>query len=538
MLEFNKQQEMQKAYNVLPSLVVDLQKPNARVSKISQRYKIHSDFIKLLKYGYIEELNWNLSRLGVKTLPVGAAYTGILLKPTMVKLLQALKQGQSTLPEIASNLGLSQGIVASINRGETHKLKLDYLDVTVFPVKDAVSQGRLSTAAVIGIAKDLKTSNLTAGDIAKKYNISRYTVQDINSGKCYSSVLMHAGVTEYPIRIRGHYIKKTGNVLPVKQLQKTINLLQNSDKTATEIGLAVGLTLHEVNNINVGRTHVEELKRLGVTQFPIRGGYCNLTFNQYKAVISDLKAGLSDRAIADRYQLDNSYINHIGAINKGVVNRYNQFNEALGIITFPIRPVVPPISEEKLKEIVDLILDEDVYLKDIDSAYNLPESTATHINNGTCYKAHVMRLGYTEFPLAKRKESSLRKEHSTKVIMGVARDLQNNHLNQVSISQRWGVSANFVTKLNMGNISKIYLAVLNRNGITTFPIRKGQFSRQILDSASLKGIIHLLQTTDMKLSEIGLKYGVAPYIIQTINSGVSYRAESKKLGITKFPIRN
>ena len=532
MIDFDKQLEIRKAYNVLPQLVTALQRSG--VSRQSKKFNLHQDFLVLLKYGFIDELNPYLKHLGVQSLPVGAPYIGKLPKPVIVNIIQQLLATGYNFTTIGKNFNCSASTVNGINVGNNYKLELEYLGITNFPIrKIQIKSENMSQLKLQSIVKDLKASVFSIEDLSSKYGLTHEVLQNINAGVNYGDYIKTLGVDSFPISTK--YRTK----LTDSQIEEAVKLLKANDKTMVELTHILGITKQELTFINLGRTYADTLKRLKITKFPIRPTRLlePFTLKQYTSIVKDLRAGLNSVEIVKKYNLASNYKDHIHYINKGCAKMYRDYNAKLGITTFPIRPKEPRLTKEQLKEIVDLILEVSVPLIDIDIKYGLPNATSLRINKGAKYRKELVELGYTVFPLSVRKKQTKRPQISSEIIGGVVKDLQGNKLSQDEIASKWGLPAMEVSKINRGVVAAMYKPVLERMGLTTFPIRIGPLIKPLVTMQQLQIIVDCLQNSSATLGAIGSKTGVNPKAVQEINKGERCEKELKLLGITSFPIR-
>lgn len=180
---------------------------------------------------------------------------------------------------------------------------------------------KISDNEVLLLKKDLKNTQLSLSEIAKKYNISKKHVLRINNG-----ISRTQKNEEYPIR----KIPNINGKLTEQTVDEIIELLKYTYFFSGEIAKRYNVSIHTINDINSGIHHRREN-----IQYPIRNwkscGLNPLTYEQVSEIIDKIKnSNISLSALAKDY---NVTLNLIQLINNGKSKKYHRNN-----LTYPIRP--------------------------------------------------------------------------------------------------------------------------------------------------------------------------------------------------------
>ena len=164
---------------------------------------------------------------------------------------------------------------------------------------------------VESIKKDIKCSNMTFAQIAKKYNCKNGMVSTINTGASYFDP-----DAEYPLR---------QNRKPKEVINQIIYALQYElDKSMRAIAKEWDVDLSFLNDINNGEAH-----RVPNKQYPLRSGR---VFSTLKDVVDDIikelqKSDKQQKDIARDFKVSETFVT---SINKGVLYRKED-------VQYPIR---------------------------------------------------------------------------------------------------------------------------------------------------------------------------------------------------------
>ena len=101
----------------------------------------------------------------------------------------------SKLIDVAKKFDTSIQTIRRINLGELyHHDGIDY------PIYKTKSRGKTSSDVVECIVFDIINSDLSLNDIARRYNVERHTVYDINKGTRFLPIIESLGFEYFPLR--------------------------------------------------------------------------------------------------------------------------------------------------------------------------------------------------------------------------------------------------------------------------------------------------------------------------------------------------
>lgn len=138
-----------------------------------------------------------------------------------------------SLKDIASKYNTTFDTVYNLNTGISYKK-----DSLSYPLRKTTRY--ITKSKIDDIISDLECKVLSINEICEKYQIQKYTLQDINLGKTY-----HKDEITYPIR--KYY-------LTTEDVDKIINMLRNTNMSIKDIASEVGTTNYKVYDINSGNT--------------------------------------------------------------------------------------------------------------------------------------------------------------------------------------------------------------------------------------------------------------------------------------------
>ena len=169
---------------------------------------------------------------------------------------------------------------------------------------------RISDANVVSLKEDLKTTQLSLLELAKKYNISKKQVLRINQGISRTKV-----GEQYPIRKNPNINGK----LTEEDVDAIIEILKYTYRFNGDIAREYGVGVHAISKINNGTTHHRDN-----IQYPIRNwkssGVILFTYEQVTEIIYALsKTKESIQSIAKRYNVNRQSIEQI---NRGTSKKY------------------------------------------------------------------------------------------------------------------------------------------------------------------------------------------------------------------------
>lgn len=154
-----------------------------------------------------------------------------------------------SLEAIAKEYKIDKSQLSKINNG--HIYYREWIEYPIRKSKEVVMQNILGD-----IIEDLKNSNLTQKEIAKKYNISQMTVSNINLGnRWYNEKII------YPIR-KNTQNNKNSTISP-DLLAVIIDNIEKTDLSMNKIGLKYNInprTIYGINNGSIKKYRLEDKK--------------------------------------------------------------------------------------------------------------------------------------------------------------------------------------------------------------------------------------------------------------------------------------
>lgn len=179
---------------------------------------------------------------------------------------------------------------------------------------------KISDENVILLKNDLKNTNISLQELAKKYKISKRQVLRINQGLSRSKLN-----EEYPIRKNPNINGK----LTEEDIDNIIEILKYTYRFNGDIAKEFGVNSNAINKINKGESHHRDN-----IKYPIRNwkssGVLLFTYEQVTEIINLLQnSNLSISSIAKQYNVrpENIYL-----INSGNSKKYHREN-----VQYPIR---------------------------------------------------------------------------------------------------------------------------------------------------------------------------------------------------------
>lgn len=229
---------------------IGIQHPRAKL-KTQEDLELLIDFIRNSKYNFntIAEL-FNISPATVSDINNGRYYRQDNLEyplrlsrydvEKIKQITYSLKyELDKTLIDIAKEYKIDMSYLNDINQGRSR-----YRSYLQYPLRS----GKITNAGcryILEIIDDLQHTSLSQDDIARKYNVSKNTVSQINLGKSYSQPNIN-----YPIR-KNHsgWIHTTFSPEEIAEIE---NLLENTNMSQLAISRQVGCASSTINNINQG----------------------------------------------------------------------------------------------------------------------------------------------------------------------------------------------------------------------------------------------------------------------------------------------
>lgn len=166
------------------------------------------------------------------------AYNRVIL-PEVINL---LKNTNNSIMGISKITKMSQSAIRRVNNGETYS---EHTHASKEKPLKKMKRARIDEETILGIVMDLKETDLTFRDIAKKRKVSESVTKSINDGSRYTQ--FSGASKEHPIRPSVQIGKEM--VLAI------MNLLKNTTWTQKKIAENLGITEAIVQKINTGYNH-------------------------------------------------------------------------------------------------------------------------------------------------------------------------------------------------------------------------------------------------------------------------------------------
>lgn len=241
---------------------------------------------------------------------------------------------------------------------------------------------RISDESITQIKNLLANTRLPEAEIGKMYGVSVCSVSDINCGKTYPD-----GNTEYPIRK-----SRCTMVYSEAKIEICIHLLRQTDFSFGKIADMLNVKFSFVCDVNRGKRNYSGSSSY---TFPIRK-------NVSRTVLDDRLVGEIVRLLktsdmtADQIGESLGIPGYtVGQINRGKSSFCRRLQEAFPIRKTPHRnalsaqAICAKISEEELKEIIDLLINTSVSFEEIAKRYNISKDSVKRINCGETWKNYT-----------------------------------------------------------------------------------------------------------------------------------------------------
>lgn len=209
---------------------------------------------------------------------------------------------------------------------------------------------------------------------------------------------------------------------------------------------------------------------------------------------------------------DNKEIYWINYYNSVMPNGYNYCSGGKGAGCGTGSPNGRIRNNEILEEIINKLLYTSESQKAIAEEYNLDKRVVSSINRGTAYRMNGLR-----YPLRKKQKDILEKD-----AVAIQLDLLSKQYTISQIAVKYGYSISCIEKINRGQIYK--------NINYSYPIYSGQHTK--LPQEELLKLIDDLINSDIKISELALKYSISSTQIRNINKGKNNKQEN-----LSYPLR-
>ena len=236
-----------KTPDELMKCIEEIASSNKTFDNIAKKYGCNPEVISAINIGSrykIEGMEYPLRQ---------TRYSQDLLKQITYSLEYEL---DLSMHAIAKKYNVDHSQLSLINQGKIH-----YIASKEYPLR-AERTRDTNTNIVAKIMMDIVTSDLSMGDIAKKYNVSAMCVSNINTGSTF-----HQDYLNYPLREQGdHRNKGRKNFIDRDDILKIHELLRGdlSIKRIAEMFDCTGTTICNINNGKIKKYIIENVK------YPIR----------------------------------------------------------------------------------------------------------------------------------------------------------------------------------------------------------------------------------------------------------------------------
>lgn len=213
--------------------------------------------------------------------------------------------------------------------------------------------------------------------IAKKFNVSRLVVSEINFGHTYYNPDL-----SYPLRSSNRYSEDK-----IKQI--TYALQYELDKSLVDIALEYNCDKSYLNDINQGKSHFREY-----LTYPLRKGKMKRAEEIFPLILQDLiNTQLKQVEIAKKYQVSSQCVSDI---NQG--KKYKQKG-----VNYPIREKQfdgkTCLTPNELKDIYHDLKNTSISINQLAEKYGISAAAIRNINRGLTKKYHNPNIQYPIRPL-------------------------------------------------------------------------------------------------------------------------------------------
>lgn len=196
-----------------------------------------------------------------------------------------------------------------------------------------------------------------------------------------------------------------------------------------------------------------------------------------------------------------------------------------------INNISAKLTETTLNELVNELIENKIYIKDLAKKYNLTPESISDINQGKRY--FNKNLKYPLRPSTKFTSEQLKQIRgcdnpnsifTPEQLEEILYELEFGDLSQKEISIKFHCSEGTIQKINVG---KRYF-----NSELSYPIRKQKVSKTKVSKEMLEEIINLLQNTTIPIKEIAERFKLNKATVYKINRGQTHFQEN-----FSYPIR-
>lgn len=180
-----------KSQDVLDHIIFDLTFSSDSYNIIAERYKTNKKTVMGINNG-VRYYNPNL-RYPLRAIK---NINGKLTEEDIDNIIEELKYSYDTNTNIGNHYGVSEATIRHINSGIAH-----HRDDLLYPIRPIdAARSKLTYDEIMEIAYALSNTDISIRQLAKKYDVSRSTIQNINLG----SKIYFRRELKYPLRLPPH----------------------------------------------------------------------------------------------------------------------------------------------------------------------------------------------------------------------------------------------------------------------------------------------------------------------------------------------
>lgn len=346
------------------------------IREINERYRISMGQVRNINNGLCWQEILKDYKFSIRKLKIGLG-NSVIDEEIAKNIVDKLINTEMNQVEIANLFRIDKQIVYCINRGTSWKHIFD--ENQNFPIRKT----RIDNDKIVLIAKDLK-ANISVSDIAKKYNISRSTVNGINNVTLRRDCL---DKFNFPI-------KSSIKIENEKIICIAYDIL-NTNLSLSDISKKYKVSITTVSNINKGKQNRSLLEEK--FNFPIREFIDVDTQNEkILKIAKKLKTTIQPSPnIAKEFNVSTSLVSsiNIGKYHKDILNDYS----------FPIRKnsVKEVITEDTARKIINLIIESSLSFVEIAKKFDMKAGVLHNIDQGIT-NTKLLPKGYN-YPLRSNK---------------------------------------------------------------------------------------------------------------------------------------
>lgn len=236
-----------KDEKTLQKCISEISSSNKTFANIAKKYGCSQEVISAINLGYRYKRNDLIYPLRQ------TKYSNELIK----QIIYSLKYEEDlTYKDLANLYKIDYSQICLINQG-----KIYHIDKENYPIRKKRKKD-LEKNIVDNIINDILNSNLCMSDIAKKYNVSKVRISNINNGIYYTNSKL-----SYPLRKEYDIRNKSNKKFINREMILEIHELLRKGLSNREIANTYNISVTTVNNINNGKIKKYIIKDV---EYPIK----------------------------------------------------------------------------------------------------------------------------------------------------------------------------------------------------------------------------------------------------------------------------